>query len=59
MCGIVVRPGLDKIEATRLFFISQMEFAGTYVPVADHLKCVPHFMLEFVEKLVDKASKIK
>jgi hypothetical protein len=36
-----------------------MEFAGGYVPVADQLKCVPNFMLEFVEKLVDRAQKVK
>lgn len=65
LCGLVIRGGLfsaDKpLEAvgSKVFFISQMEFAGQYVPVADQVKAVPQFMLEFVERLIDRAQKVK
>ena len=36
-----------------------MEFAGQYVPIAAQVKTVPNFMLEFVERLIDRAQKIK
>jgi hypothetical protein len=64
LCGLVLRGALfsqDKGEpvATRLFYIAQMEFAGHYVAAQEQSKAVPHFMLEFAEKLVDRAQKVR
>lgn len=36
-----------------------MEFAGQYVPASTQAKIIPNFMLEFIERLVEKAQKVK
>jgi hypothetical protein len=32
-----------------------MEFAGQYVPLSAQVKTMPNIMLEFLEKLIEKA----
>ena len=61
-CGIIVRGVYnDKGEliGSKIFYIMQMEFAGQYVPASTQAKIIPNFMLEFIERLVEKAQKVK
>ncbi|TNV81137.1 hypothetical protein FGO68_gene7582 [Halteria grandinella] len=63
LSGLVLRPGVlnEKGEtvAAKVFYITQMEFAGQYVPVADSARAVPQFMVEFLERLMERAAKVK
>ena len=61
--GMVIKAGVfdqkGEVMASKVFYVSQMEFAGQYVPVSAQVKAVPGFMIEFLERLIERAQKIK
>mmetsp|Transcript_33643 Transcript_33643/g.24665 ORF Transcript_33643/g.24665 Transcript_33643/m.24665 type:complete len:93 (+) Transcript_33643:685-963(+) len=61
LCGIIIRPAVlgeaGEPTGSKLFYLAQMEFTGCYVPAQLQTKTIPNFMLEFVEKLGERASK--
>eukprot|EP00347_Sterkiella_histriomuscorum_P006868 403351130 len=63
LCGIVIRAGgfneKGEVNASRIFYVMQMEFTGQYVKVEDQAKGISQYLVEFVEKLVDKAQRVK
>eukprot|EP00347_Sterkiella_histriomuscorum_P001962 403369998 len=63
LCGIVIRAGgfneKGEVNAARIFYVMQMEFTGQYVKVEDQAKGISQYLVEFIEKLVDKAQRVK
>ncbi|CDW80078.1 UNKNOWN [Stylonychia lemnae] len=63
LCGIVIRGALfnekNEVTGSKIFFTMQMEFTGHYIQMSDQTKTISNFMLDYVERLIDKAQKVK